>query len=88
MNGKGTIIILTNTKAKMDPKGTRKKSGFLFFSPIMTERTVIKPKAITQNMPIPLYSESAFKLKMSISVKINFLNSLLPFLVFFSTFNF
>ena len=48
MNGSGTIIIFTNMNAKIEPKGTRKKSGFRFLSPATTESTVINPKAITQ----------------------------------------
>jgi len=54
MNGKGTMMIFTSIKAKIDPKGTKKKSGFRFFNPVTTESTVIKPKAITQIILIPL----------------------------------
>lgn len=51
-------MIFTSKKTKIDPKGTKKKSGFRFFKPVMTESTVIKPKAITQLISIPLQFES------------------------------
>ena len=54
MNGKGTIMTFTSMKAKSDPNGTKKKSGFRFFNPAMTDPTVIKPKTITQIISTPL----------------------------------
>ena len=48
MKGSGTMMIFINMKAKIEPKGTKKKSGFRFFKPATTDNTVIKPKVITQ----------------------------------------
>lgn len=48
VKGRGTMIIFTNTNAKIDTKGISKKTAFFLFTPTITAAIVTIPKAMTQ----------------------------------------